>query len=771
MELLKYLSKGGNGYFWVKGAAGPAITIWFTPGKIPPAPAGKVNVYFGVNPCKTQKGPNERALLTDLAGVNCLFAEFDAKDFNDSKTAASQHIDRLLLPPNVVIDSGGGFHCYWLLKETFVINTQHDLEYIKNIQASWVPFVGGDRGAKDLARVLRVPGTLNFKYTPPRVVTEIYGVFDDLLYNLGDLATAPGLTQPEPAPSLAPAQPAPSTQQAGEHWLQKAVSMATEGNRNHTGFWLACQLRDSDLAIGQAESILLAYAGLVRNGRNGTYKDNEARASVKSAYTAPAREGARGTLVVATPKNGNGAHPAPAEKIELNKLLITAPFDHYGHALCFMKKYPDNFSFVEQWGWLAYNGQFWKMEGAEPEVNRNVVETLKARRMAAVAAENESLVKITKANNTNVNGTREVLRNYVGCVVAQFDDSPDHLNCANGVVNLRSGQLVAHSPSQKFTYCVPYDYRPGTDYTQWVNWLGQATTAPLDYLQAAAGYSITGHTWEEILFYLYGEPRSGKGTFTETLLTLLGQPVSTEADFQTFTADRTGDTQNFDLAHLKPCRFVAAAESKKNQPLNPAKIKQLTGRNMVRCAYKHKDHFVYQPAFKIWLSSNYPVNLDVDDDAAWGRVKIISFPHSHLGKEDKTLKMKMASKENLQAVLCWLVEGAQKWYQFWNTGQGLKTPNIVDETTEGQRAQQDLIRAFLNECTQPEPESFVISKNLYSAYSEWCQANGAPTKYINQFTQILARKGYKPEIKRINYKTHRVITGLKLGSDIDKIPF
>jgi hypothetical protein len=41
------------------------------------------------------------------------------------------------------------------------------------------------------------------------------------------------------------------------------------------------------------------------------------------------------------------------------------------------------------------------------------------------------------------------------------------------------------------------------------------------YLQEALGYSITGHTSEECLFYIYGPPRSGKGTMWETFLALL----------------------------------------------------------------------------------------------------------------------------------------------------------------------------------------------------------------------------------------------------------
>jgi hypothetical protein len=60
-------------------------------------------------------------------------------------------------------------------------------------------------------------------------------------------------------------------------------------------------------------------------------------------------------------------------------------------------------------------------------------------------------------------------------------------------------------------------------------------------------------------------------------------------------------------------------------------------------AFKHKDFFEYKPQFKILLTSNHQIKGDVNDDAFWGRLRIIEFPHSFLGREDKTLKARMQS--------------------------------------------------------------------------------------------------------------------------------
>lgn len=81
-------------------------------------------------------------------------------------------------------------------------------------------------------------------------------------------------------------------ERAGEYWLSQALQRASEGNRNATGFWLACQLRDDHLSEAEARSIILSYANQVQEGRE-PYTSKEAIASVRSAYKRPPREPAR----------------------------------------------------------------------------------------------------------------------------------------------------------------------------------------------------------------------------------------------------------------------------------------------------------------------------------------------------------------------------------------------------------------------------------------------------------------------------------------------
>lgn len=162
-QFIEHLWRGGSwGYFWtLNRATSEKRTHWTLTEDVSTMPHGKTDVYFGVNPTNQQKDQYHRALISDVSAVNCLFAEFDGPDF-DGKDAALDHVRSLRPLPSVVIDSGGGFHCYWLLRDTFIIEDDAQRAYIRDVLYRWVAFVGGDV-VKDLARVLRVPGTHNYK--------------------------------------------------------------------------------------------------------------------------------------------------------------------------------------------------------------------------------------------------------------------------------------------------------------------------------------------------------------------------------------------------------------------------------------------------------------------------------------------------------------------------------------------------------------------------------------------------------------------------------
>lgn len=423
------------------------------------------------------------------------------------------------------------------------------------------------------------------------------------------------------------------------------------------------------------------------------------------------------------------------------------------------------FLYCDALGWLTWTGTHWEVDPAEAAIGRAIMTMLRARRVAAVQAEKELIVKATQGTLKRVRDTKGVLRDMIAVKVDVFDSSPDILNVSNGVLDLRTGTLTPHDPSQRYTHCANVDYEDDADDSVWVNWLVESVGAEAAaWLQKAIGYTLTGHTREEVMFYLYGPPRAGKGIFTETILAMLGKPLSAEINFGTFTAKRTGDSQNFDLAPLKACRMVSAAESNSYESFNEAKLKSLTGGNEIYCAFKQKNHFNYRPQFKIWLSSNESIHADPDDVAVWGRIRVVEFPHTHLGNEDKMLKRRMLKTDVLKGVLVWAAMGAQLWYKLEAAGlPELESSKVLKES---HREGLDTVAMWLEECTtRADTTCFSASADLYTNYGYWCGHNGQEPKTMRAFSQALARKGFeskKGAASAIDSKQKRGFGGVKL---------
>ncbi len=180
-RLLRYLQRGGTKSNLQTFK--PTRTTWYDTNAPTPALPTGTSVYFGVSPCTAIPPTNAvgelaptsaiRSQVDYIAALNCLYADFDAKHFGGSLDETLAHVRGLAVQPSVIVASGGGYHCYWLLDEPFVLDTPEKREHAVAVQRDWVTFVGGDKAAKDIARVLRVPGTLNYKYSPPRPVTFV----------------------------------------------------------------------------------------------------------------------------------------------------------------------------------------------------------------------------------------------------------------------------------------------------------------------------------------------------------------------------------------------------------------------------------------------------------------------------------------------------------------------------------------------------------------------------------------------------------------------
>lgn len=456
------------------------------------------------------------------------------------------------------------------------------------------------------------------------------------------------------------------------------------------------------------------------------------------------------------------AYKAEQREKELEKFFLDTEATDYGNAVCVDKLFSGKFARNEAFGLMYYDGCKWTSENADAYLGQAIIETLRRRAHLAIDHKNDALLKKSIASNANVTACKARFKDFTHIYVSTdaFNVHDHLLNVANGVVDLRTGGLLPHSPAYYFTQCIRYEYFPNANQKPWLDYLASVVQdfsdkEIADYVKMSFGYSITGSTREQCLFFLHGaQGRNGKGTVMDVIQELLGD-YSGACSFNTLTRNREGD-QGFDLAPLYKMRCVVASESGKSQKLNESKVKEITGQDTISASFKGKDIFHFKPKFKIWALSNHPPQGDVDDNAFWARLRMISFPHSFEGKEDKGLRDRLTQPEVLQGVLAWCVEGAVMWYALGS--RGLRTPTKMQQSLQEVRDQLDTVKQWIeNDCTIDDRIPFCSNSVLYKSYKAWCEDNDVAPKAKVWFGRSLTAKGFRPA----RTTTDRGIAGIK----------
>lgn len=112
-------------------------------------------VYFGV---ATRFG--HAGQKVDCYRVSALWCDLDKRKLDECHFS---------IKPQVLVESGGGVHAYWLLENPVLVRGER-WEPIERRTRWLAKQFQGDPNTTDIARILRVPSFLNHKYDPVRKV-------------------------------------------------------------------------------------------------------------------------------------------------------------------------------------------------------------------------------------------------------------------------------------------------------------------------------------------------------------------------------------------------------------------------------------------------------------------------------------------------------------------------------------------------------------------------------------------------------------------------
>jgi len=412
-------------------------------------------------------------------------------------------------------------------------------------------------------------------------------------------------------------------------------------------------------------------------------------------------------------------------------------------------------------GWHTWTGTHWVQD--EVEQSRELVKNI-ARALAGEAATrlDQNLFKAAKRAGSagGVEAILNLARSTPGLVFLPDDANRDPyaLNVANGVVDLRSGDLRAHDRSDLITRTCPVAYDPSAQAPTFHRFLDevQPDQEVRRYLARLFGYAATGVVREHVLSVLWGPGANGKSVLADVVTFVLGayaRPGPASLIVQT----GNHEPHPTDVASCVGSRLVIVHETKRGAGFDASKVKLLTGGDRLTARQMRQDFFTFAPTHKLVMLSNYKPRADASDAALWRRVQLVPFDVV-IPEERRDAQLADAIRAEAPGVLRWIVEGAREWATI-----GLAAPAVVREQTESYRASEDVVASFLSENTIKTPPATVKAGVLYASYKRWCEDGGQRAVSANEFGAELVARGYQ----RVERASGRLYLGIGLRAVSD----
>jgi P4 family phage/plasmid primase-like protien len=405
-------------------------------------------------------------------------------------------------------------------------------------------------------------------------------------------------------------------------------------------------------------------------------------------------------------------------------------------------------------GWFHWEGTYWKPD----------VENLEMRELAKKLA---PIIASEVVNYDDAEKQSEVIRwaqqaksnaRLAGAIesatsdprilvgVENWDADEHLLGVANGVIDLRTGELLKGRPDLCITRRAPVAYTQGMRNVRWEQFIDFATGGDKElqeWLQRAAGYSLTGLRTHDVMFLVYGPPGSGKNTMVEALVKCLGTQQYAWPLDSSILAQGDGQAHGSDLYHwaeLRGRRMVWVDELPESERMKENSVKKLTGSSEISARSPGEKPFTFQSRAKLWVTTNHrPI---INDDAMWRRIRPI--PLNKVPENpDPDLKAYIFDPEGaLPAVLSWAVEGAIKLLGS-SARDSLGWCAAVSEAADIYRKNEDRIGIFLSEETKESDGARLPVKALYAVYRIWSEERGERPMTQIAFQRKISDRGHE----------------------------
>lgn len=429
-------------------------------------------------------------------------------------------------------------------------------------------------------------------------------------------------------------------------------------------------------------------------------------------------------------------------------LLLEYDFTDDGNADRFIHLYGDRVSYCQDENlWYVYNGKFWEADIQKTnmmKLTKELANTMKMITKSYVSSDSNYGKQLQQAVKRLGNiHTKQSMITASQCEVARmkkdYNTRRDILIVKNGVVDLRTGELLDFSPDYYSTQAVvDINYNPKagepTRFLQFLDEIFAGDKELVEYLLRFLGYCLTGEVKESKFLICYGSGANGKSVLFNLIRDVMGMYSDSMAP-SGILKKRNSDGPNSSVMKIRDTRMVTIDELQKYDELDTGLVKNITGGTSekinVREMYGRAQSFEF--AFKLILNTNFLPRLNWMDNAMNRRVVVIPFDVVFTDeKQDRSLPYKLQKEK--EQILNLLIKMAVEYYQ-----HGLpEIPEASKAAFKKATLADCPLKAYFDEEIEitRDKDDMIQAQAFYDSFLRWAYAHDFHIDDIDSQTNV-----------------------------------
>jgi P4 family phage/plasmid primase-like protien len=341
-------------------------------------------------------------------------------------------------------------------------------------------------------------------------------------------------------------------------------------------------------------------------------------------------------------------------------------------------------------------------------------------------------------NRGRISSTVCLAKDYLAVPSGHMDPHPHLLGFPNGVLDLNTRIVRGYQPGDLVSLTLGCPYDPDAQAPRFRKFLREVfpdAKTLRRFLQCVFGYALLGQQIEHIVLILFGGGRNGKGALLRALMHVFGH-YAIAAPPNLLVATKS-DRHPVEIATLAGKRLVVHGETNQNSEFDAAKMKGLTGGDILKARGMHKDFFDFRPSHLLVMHTNHMLRVRDTTAGFWDRVKVVPFSQRFTSKSDAGFEETLRAEAS--GILNWLLEGLWIYKR-----EGLKVPQAVKNATTAYRHNQDEIETFLREMCVRDAGASALIGELYDVYTKWASTREGAILTKDGFGAALEECGFSP---------------------------